>query len=271
MLVQTKLLVNGINVRRDLDTSSLIDSIRERGIQVPLLAYKMGKQWVVKEGHRRLACALALELPQVPVTEVEAPANSAEEIYDQVVLNTTQRPLSYTDLANAYQALKDAGWTQVKIARKFSVSEPEVSLALKSLQASPKLQAALNEGKLSPSAIEPLLPLPVDLQEELADTAVRAKTVRKVTELVNTKKAELGLGRGSRKAKQVEIPEDVDPLEEMVISTLEEAAATLQVAETTPINHPVLRQKCRLKVKEILAIAKRLNEALEEELEEVPA
>lgn len=50
------------------ETDGLIDSIRERGILVPLVVARAedGLGWEVLSGHRRLACALALGLAEVP-------------------------------------------------------------------------------------------------------------------------------------------------------------------------------------------------------------
>ena len=48
------------------ETDGLLDSVRRHGVLVPLVVTPVGDDWEVLSGHRRLACAHALELDQVP-------------------------------------------------------------------------------------------------------------------------------------------------------------------------------------------------------------
>ena len=262
--IAVKELNNGVNVRSVVDTTGL-ESIELLGILIPLQVYSLAGQWFVKEGHRRLAKALELGLEIVPCDPVDAPADAADEIEQQMLINSTQSPLSYLDRANGWKALKQAGRSQREIAQKFQVSDAEVSLAIQATTAHPALQEALNQGRIKPSAIEPLLPLSQELQGELAPAAIRAKTVTKVRALVNIKKAELGLGRGSKPVKEVQIAEDMDPLDLLRLSSLQEALEILGTVD--PISHPDVRDQARATVKELLATACRLAAELGKEPE----
>ena len=48
------------------ETDGLLESIRAEGVLVPLVVARVGTGWEVVSGHRRLACALALGLAEVP-------------------------------------------------------------------------------------------------------------------------------------------------------------------------------------------------------------
>ena len=48
------------------ETDGLLESVRAEGVLVPLVVARVGTGWEVVSGHRRLACALALGLAEVP-------------------------------------------------------------------------------------------------------------------------------------------------------------------------------------------------------------
>ena len=48
------------------ETDGLLDSVRRHGVLVPLVVTPAGDDWEVLSGHRRLACAHALELDSSP-------------------------------------------------------------------------------------------------------------------------------------------------------------------------------------------------------------
>jgi hypothetical protein len=57
------------------ETDGLLESIRERGILVPLIVVRIGRRgYEVLSGHRRLACATTLGLDDVPCQVVKLPA-----------------------------------------------------------------------------------------------------------------------------------------------------------------------------------------------------
>lgn len=59
------------------ETGGLLDSIRALGILVPLVVVRDGPAWVVLSGHRRLACARALGLTEVPCQVRSLPRGAA--------------------------------------------------------------------------------------------------------------------------------------------------------------------------------------------------
>lgn len=248
-------LATGRNVRTSVDTE-LVDLIRESGILHPLLIYKQDGEWIIKEGHRRFEAALVLGLTDVPVTEVPPPASRADDIADQIVLNNSQKPFSYLDTARAFNTLKEeCGWSQVQIARKFGLSEPQVSLALATLRVHPKIQEAVNDGKLQPSAVEPLCNLPMAVQDEIADAVVAAKTVRKVQQLVTAEKKARNI-KGRKQGDQPQV--DARAEEVMAVTMLEDALANMAMVKDEKITSQVMRERAQLAVKQMLEIAERM-------------
>ena len=58
------------------EIDDLIDGIRQQGILVPLVVVRDEEGWEVLSGHRRLACALALGLPDAPCQVRDVPPGS---------------------------------------------------------------------------------------------------------------------------------------------------------------------------------------------------
>lgn len=185
MEIKTSELHSLGNVRSKIELDSdFVQSIKQMGILTPLSVYRLGEQWVVKDGHRRLAAAVAVGLTSVPCAEVDVPSDPAVARAQQVIINNMRQNLDYLSVARGYQELIDAGWTRVAVAAWFNISETSLSLALSTLKAHPKVQEAIVAGRISSSAVEPLLPLPWEDQERLIDAAIAEKTVRKVAALV---------------------------------------------------------------------------------------
>ena len=260
-------LANGYNVRSDLEISGgFLASIRDHGVLHPLLVYKLDGQVLVKEGHRRLQAALTLHIVEVPITWVDPPLEMSDEIVEQLVINSMQKPLSYTDRANQWAVLiQECGWSQKAVAEKFKLSETYVSLAVRTLKLPEALRKALDDHRIEPSAVEAIIPLPLEIQEEIADQVIRAKTVRRVNDVVAGAKAKHNIGRGGRAIKQMQeaVPEGADPLEALALGAMEEALSTLATAEDIAITCPQLRDRGRLTVKHLLETAHRLEQALQ--------
>lgn len=251
-------LISVRNVRSDVTVDdAFVGLIREHGVIEPLDVYKDGDQWVVNNGHRRLKAAIKIGLKIVPINQIARPLSIEADVVRQVVVNSTQKPISYMDRARACQTLKDCGWKQVKIARQLGMSEADVSLALSAIKASPAVQEAVDTGKLAPSAVEPLLSLPHDVQDTLLPAAITARSVRKVTALVQGEKSRLGLAMKRVKVVNGETTED--PMLAVARAAIEEAMLKLKVAESIMENNPQISQQVKPTVKELLATATRLK------------
>ena len=272
-LVKVNDLLSDGNVRFEAD-AELAPSIKKNGIQVPLQVYRTnhnGTCWYVKDGHRRLMGAVVAGLMEVPCVEVDPPSDRPEQIAQQYIINQHRKGLTQLEKAEVYRRLReDFGWPQKVVAEKFSVSEAEVSLALAALRAHPAIRDAMLEGKLSHSAVEPVLSLESEDQGKIAPLVIQAKTVRKVAEAVKTYRQANGIERGIRTPK-VTTPKmptkSVDPLEAMAVDAIETALQNLKMAESAILSDNGLKERGATAVREILTVAARLKVQLESVVE----
>jgi ParB/RepB/Spo0J family partition protein len=256
-------LVSVGNIRHIQDgpeLDELVKSMAEGGQEVEIHVFPYENGYAIKFGHRRVEAArrLGWETIRAVVDPVPPPD---ELILAQYTENQARENLRYLDKAGVYAALKDLGWSQRRIAQKFNVSDADVSLALAALRADPKLQQAINEGSLAPSAVEPLLSQPAEVQAALADAAIRAKTVRQVAALVKAYKNREDLAE--RETPVHTSADDVDPLEEMAVGGLREALEHLRLAEQARIQHPELVRQARPTVEQLLRTAQSLKKYLD--------
>lgn len=233
MLLRTDQIIvktNHVRAKNSADLEALKDSLRQHGQRVPIGVFQDDNlAFVLLYGFSRLQAAKELGWQWIDVVICSAPGDEADLILTQYVENNFRWGLTYFDRCQAYQAMKDTGMTQASIAKLVGKSEAEISLSLKFLSASGAVVAAVVDGSISPSAAEPLLSLSKEDQERLIDAAVRAKTVKKINDLVRADKRKNDL-----KAEAVErAGEDEDPLEIMVIMATEQALkAVHDVANT---------------------------------------
>jgi ParB/RepB/Spo0J family partition protein len=238
------------------DITSLANSMMMNGQKVEIRVYPGGGKgmYILLAGQRRLLAARINGWETIRSIVEEPPVNEVELIIGQYNENEEREGMSYLDKAKTYARLKELGMSQHQIAEQFGKSDTEISLALATLRADPKLQKAIDDGQIKPSALEPLLSQPVEVQNELADAAIKAKTVRNVSKLVKAhqrKAAEYS----TRKAQEVEIPEDADPLELLALDELKQAVEHAKAVEQARISHPELLRKARPTVEELLRTA----------------
>ena len=221
--------------------TALIDSIKVNGILNPLMVYRhtfegpppLGvptRCYVVLDGHRRLDAADELEYTELPIEITEKPENDTEARTIQVILNRNRKDVKPTHVASAIMAMKNNGKLQKDIAKRFGLSEPEVSMYLTLYRGHEKLKKAVNSGRISLSAIEPLLTKDLAIQEELVDAAIRQRTVRAVRALVKTHEMKTDIT-----APTSQLEENIDPLEYLALEELEDVRDTLTSLLTVPI------------------------------------
>jgi ParB family chromosome partitioning protein len=210
-----------VRLNDNLDVTPLVESLRVTKQFEPIQVYRQNGHYVLIDGHRRLAAAVQLGWEEIDANVQE---NPDDMVTAQYVINEHRKGLTQLEKAQAYQQMKNGGISQAEIARNVGVSEAEVSLCLALLRADPKLQDAVNTGRLAPSAIEPMLSLSQEEQGRLADAAIQAKTVRKISALVKAEKQHSGLSEKKVAPKVA----DQDPMEDLVCSTLADATENIQ-------------------------------------------
>lgn len=98
----------GENIRKDItkeNLSSLIESIKEKGILQPLLVRENGGKFDLLDGYRRFSAAKYAEIKEIPVIIIEVDKN--DRIEYQLIANLQRKDLNAIDEALAYRALGD--------------------------------------------------------------------------------------------------------------------------------------------------------------------
>ncbi len=252
---------------RDAD-QALIESIQENGIVNPLKVYRYilpghdgrtaeGKRYALLDGHRRLSAAQTLELEELPIEIMDKPADPEEARVTQVILNRGRKDIRPSHVAGSILMLKNSGKTQREIAKIFGMSEPEVSTYLSLQRGILKIKMAVNEGRISLSAVEPLLTKSIEVQEELADAAIRQRTVRAVRALVKTHEM-----RTDVTAPDSQLEEDIDPLEFLSLEAVKQVIDLLETAASLPIESVTIRRAMLLIVQDAQKRAENLADSL---------
>jgi ParB family transcriptional regulator, chromosome partitioning protein len=163
----------------------LAASIKEVGILQPLVVRPSPSGFELIAGERRLRAAREAGLERVPVLIRQAGEDEAIEL--ALVENLQRENLSPLETAAAYQALMDGfGLTRERLARRLGKSRAAVTNTLRLVHLPERIQALLNDGKLSEGHARALLGLETEEQmTRLAQRVVEEKlSVRKTEELV---------------------------------------------------------------------------------------
>ncbi|SIO56620.1 ParB/RepB/Spo0J family partition protein [Singulisphaera sp. GP187] len=99
------------------EIDDLIESVRTQGILVPLAVVHEGSTWELVSGHRRLACARALGLTEVPCEIKSYPSRAARDL--AILEYNRQRRKTFTQMmreADAHEELQTAAARRRRLA-----------------------------------------------------------------------------------------------------------------------------------------------------------
>lgn len=108
----------------------LTESIREHGIEVPLVAAPRDDSWtdfVVLGGHRRLTAAHAVGLTEVPVQIRGDLTDPKAQLAFMATENILRDQLTAVEEARLVQDMLDLGMTQAEVARQTALGKKRVS------------------------------------------------------------------------------------------------------------------------------------------------
>lgn len=236
----TAIFIRDITVRdnmRHIDpdhVNELAWSMSNDGQIVPIQVSMNINGYVLKAGHHRLEAAKKLGWDLIDAIIEEPFEDDAERLMFQAVENTARKNLTVMDKAKVYSELvNQCGWKQVDVARRFNISPTDVSLGLSLVHAHPKIQQAVEEGRIAPSAVEPVITQPIEIQDELADAVIQAKTVRKVKSLLDAHLA------GKELVKTKASSNTGNPLDEFFLNELIKAHVAIDNASMAVPNKPI--------------------------------
>jgi ParB family chromosome partitioning protein len=138
------------NVRSDLDlTPEFLASVAEMGVRIPLLVTPHeGGGFLVVEGHRRLAAAVAAGLAEVPcVLDAGRAGDRAGQFLDMLVANSDGHRKNFAPVeeAAALFAAHEAGASRTRIRKATGCKAEQVKTALAAGQISGETRAAAGE------------------------------------------------------------------------------------------------------------------------------
>ncbi|MFF8512862.1 ParB/RepB/Spo0J family partition protein [Streptomyces sp. NPDC015492] len=152
--------------------------LRDRPERAPEL--EAGAEYVVIDGHRRLAGAKAAGLTSIKVTVDDARVSTDEVLLESAFVANAQREnLSDLEEAQALQTLVKFYGSQHKAAKRLGVTQPYISQRLSLLHLDPQLQADLEAGVRKVEHVRGLAKLTPSEQLAAADArALQAKERR---------------------------------------------------------------------------------------------
>ncbi|NEC20021.1 ParB/RepB/Spo0J family partition protein [Streptomyces parvus] len=133
-----------------------------------------GANFVVVDGHRRLAGARAAGLATIKVTVDDARVTTDEALLESAFVANAQREnLSDLEEAAALKTLVAFYGSQHKAARRLGVTQPYISQRLSLLELAPELQADLEAGRRKVEHVRGLAKHTPQEQREVADMRAR--------------------------------------------------------------------------------------------------
>lgn len=175
-----EIVPNPAQPRKLFDSQALFElseSIARYGIIQPLSVRKIGRQYELVAGERRLRAAKMAGLTEVPCIILELSGEDSSVI--ALIENIQRRDLDYIEEAEALAKLiKDFGMSQEEAAKRISRSQSAVANKLRILKLSPEILYVLRESGLTERHARALLRLPT---EELRQQALEHMVVHQLT------------------------------------------------------------------------------------------
>jgi hypothetical protein len=157
----------------------------------------------------------------IPVTLLNQ--DSAAGLF--ATLASQKERLSHSELAMYVDDLRKSGYTNKKIAEQTGLLEQDVSFYARLFPANEAIKEALDDHKISPSAVEPLLALSPEAQDRLTRPALQKKTVRGVRALI---RADTTSQTPMVVEGKEEADDEIDPAAQLVLDLLSEADNVLR-------------------------------------------
>ncbi|MCX4784491.1 ParB/RepB/Spo0J family partition protein [Streptomyces sp. NBC_01264] len=182
-----------------------------------------GAQYVVIDGHRRLAAAHEAGIESIRITVNDALAATDEKLLEAAFVANAQRE-NLTDLeeANALSQLVKLYGSQHKAAKRLGVTQPYISQRLSLLALAPDLQADLEAGRRKVEHVRGLAKLTPEEQRTTADERARAPQLRRRTSVPTQQSApatDNAVISTPSAADTVELPPNPEPTDNAVITS----------------------------------------------------
>jgi len=128
--------------------NELVQSIKEYGIIQPLVVSRVGNDYELIAGERRLRAAIIAGLKEVPVVVRET--HDQEKLEIALIENIQREDLNIVELALAYKQLaEEFNLNQEQLAKKLGKSRPVITNTLRILNLPGEIQLALINGEIT--------------------------------------------------------------------------------------------------------------------------
>ena len=164
----------------------LAASIREIGILQPPVVRRVGSNYELIMGERRLRAAKLAGLTTIPVIIRET--NDNELLREALIENIHRSALNPLEEAAAYnQMLDDFGFTHEELASKLGKSRPVITNTMRLLNLPPSVQKKLTAGVISAGHARAFLSLsdPNEIERIVSKIVAEGLSVRATEELVS--------------------------------------------------------------------------------------
>ena len=200
--------------RKKFDPETLAQlsaSIRQHGILQPLTVRKLASGYYqIIAGERRWRAARMAGLNEVPAIVVEADDRTATEL--AMIENLQREDLNPIEEASGYKTLIDTyHMTQEEVSNRVGKSRSAVANALRLLDLSEPVLAFVEEGRLTAGHARALIPLPANLQEDVAKEVMEnGLSVRQTERLAKQRVAERNKPEIPVRKVTLDDPEEID-------------------------------------------------------------
>src|SRR5208337_362764 len=127
----------------------LAGSIKEYGVQNPILVTPRGDRYMIIAGERRFRASILAGLTEVPVLIKDVDDNMVEEL--ALLENVQRQDLTIIEEARAYQALLDRGMAKEELAAKLGKQSWRIDERTSLLNLTPAHQKLVEAGKIGHS------------------------------------------------------------------------------------------------------------------------
>lgn len=129
--------------------ADLVDSIREHGIEVPLVATPGADGYVVLAGHRRLTASHELQLEEVPVQIRSDLAEAKDQLAFMATENILRDQLTAVEESRLVQDMLDLGMTQAQVAKQTALGKARVAERVKLGKLAEKTGDKVHRGQIT--------------------------------------------------------------------------------------------------------------------------
>lgn len=142
----------------EAEIASLAESLREHDMLQPVLVRRVGTQWQLISGERRLRAAIRAGWKKVPARVRDADDRLVAEL--AIVENLQRKDLNPIEKALSFQRyLKEHQCTQEDLGRRIKIDRSTIANLMRLLELPEEIQNALRSGTLSAGHARALLPL----------------------------------------------------------------------------------------------------------------